>query len=183
MDDRLRISDADREHAAERLREHFADGRLTSDELDDRLAAVFSARTAGDLRRVRADLPGPAPAGHAPPGPGAPGAGSRWPGARWPGRPRAAAAYGRRGVAFRRRPRILPLVLVALLLAVLIPGAFAVAFKAVLLVVLVSWLLLCVGGAIAALRFRRHVRRFWRSGGGGAGWQQHWQQYQDQWRR
>ncbi len=57
VDDRIRISDADREHAAARLRDHFAEGRLTRPELDERIMAVLTARTAGDLRRALADLP------------------------------------------------------------------------------------------------------------------------------
>ena len=55
--DQIRASDADREQAAASLRDHFADGRLTRPELDERLAAALSARTAGDLRRLMADLP------------------------------------------------------------------------------------------------------------------------------
>ena len=50
-DDRIRVSDADRDRAAARLREHFADGRLSSDELDERIAAALTAKTAGDVRR------------------------------------------------------------------------------------------------------------------------------------
>jgi DNA-binding PadR family transcriptional regulator len=51
------VSDADRELAAARLREHFAVGRLTHAELDERLTAALTARTAGDLRGLLADLP------------------------------------------------------------------------------------------------------------------------------
>ena len=61
--DRIRISDHDREHATARLCDHFAEGRLTREELDERITAALSARTAGDLRRVMADLPGPRPGG------------------------------------------------------------------------------------------------------------------------
>jgi len=61
MDDRLRASDADRDRAAAQLHVHFAAGRLTPGELDDRLTAALAARTFGDLRRALADLPGPAP--------------------------------------------------------------------------------------------------------------------------
>ncbi len=57
LDDRIRVSDADREHAAAQLRDHFAEGRLTRDELDERIIAILTARTTGDLRRVLADLP------------------------------------------------------------------------------------------------------------------------------
>ena len=60
-DDRIRISDADRERATARLREHYAEGRLTREELDERITAALNARIIGDLRRVMADLPGPAP--------------------------------------------------------------------------------------------------------------------------
>ena len=58
----LRASDAEREHHAELLREHAAQGRLTVDELDERLDRVYAARTLGDLAPVVADLPDlPAP--------------------------------------------------------------------------------------------------------------------------
>jgi DNA-binding PadR family transcriptional regulator len=60
-DDRIRISDADRERATARLRDHYAEGRLTREELDERVTAALNARIIGDLRRVMADLPGPAP--------------------------------------------------------------------------------------------------------------------------
>ena len=57
--DRIRISDRDRERATARLCDHFAEGRLTREELDERITAALNARTAGDLRRVMADLPEP----------------------------------------------------------------------------------------------------------------------------
>lgn len=53
----LRVSDEDRERAAHSLREHFAAGRLTQDELDERLEAVYTARTHGELAKLTADLP------------------------------------------------------------------------------------------------------------------------------
>ena len=62
----LRVSDADREQAAEVLRQAAGDGRITFDELDQRLEAAYGARTYGDLTEVTADLPAP---GEAPPGP------------------------------------------------------------------------------------------------------------------
>lgn len=64
MDDRFRISDADRDRAAALLRDHFAAGRLTPSELDERLTAALAAKTFGDLRLVLADLPGPVPVLH-----------------------------------------------------------------------------------------------------------------------
>ena len=54
----LRASDADREQVAERLRHATAEGRLTADELEERLEAVFAALTYGELDALVADLPG-----------------------------------------------------------------------------------------------------------------------------
>ncbi|HKA95790.1 MAG TPA: DUF1707 domain-containing protein, partial [Streptosporangiaceae bacterium] len=42
MDDRIRVSDADRDRVAARLRDHFAEGRLTQDELDERISAALA---------------------------------------------------------------------------------------------------------------------------------------------
>lgn len=171
-DDSIRISDADRERAAAQLRDHYAEGRLTSDELDHRLAEVLSATTFGGLRTIMADLPGPVPsaarwrAPGAPGAPGEPGPGPYGPQQAWHGPPWARRRGGR--PAFRRRPRIWPLALVLLIMAVVIPGAFGLAFKVVLLTVLVTWLVACVAGLFAVLRFRRHARRFWTSGPGAA---------------
>jgi hypothetical protein len=53
----MRVSDAEREAAAAELREHFASGRLNQDELDERLASVFAAKTRGDLNALFTDLP------------------------------------------------------------------------------------------------------------------------------
>ncbi|WP_129840010.1 DUF1707 domain-containing protein [Streptomyces sp. RFCAC02] len=53
----LRASDQDREHVVEILRSAAGDGRLTVDELDERLEAALSARTFGDLAPLTADLP------------------------------------------------------------------------------------------------------------------------------
>jgi Domain of unknown function (DUF1707) len=55
----LRVSDADREQAAEVLRQAAGDGRLTLDELDERLATAYAAKTYADLESVTSDLPGP----------------------------------------------------------------------------------------------------------------------------
>jgi DNA-binding PadR family transcriptional regulator len=56
-DDRIRVSDRDRERAIARLRDSFAEGRLTREELDERITAALDAQTVGDLRRITADLP------------------------------------------------------------------------------------------------------------------------------
>jgi Domain of unknown function (DUF1707) len=57
-DPRIRASDADRERTASLLREHHAQGRLTSEEFNDRLDRAFAAKTIGDLDALLADLPG-----------------------------------------------------------------------------------------------------------------------------
>ena len=65
MNDRppaVRASDADRERVARMLSDHGAAGRLTPDELDERLDAAYAARTQEDLDRLLDDLPrAPAP--------------------------------------------------------------------------------------------------------------------------
>ncbi len=58
----LRASDADRERTATLLREHTGDGRLTPEELSDRLDAAYAARTVAELDALTSDLPAtPAP--------------------------------------------------------------------------------------------------------------------------
>jgi hypothetical protein len=58
---------ADRERAVGVLRAGFAEGRLSQDELDDRLGRAYSARTYGELWALTADLPaGPFPSTHGP---------------------------------------------------------------------------------------------------------------------
>jgi DUF1707 SHOCT-like domain len=52
-----KASDADREAALERLRDAFADGRLTEEELDQRTRAALAGRTAAELERLLIDLP------------------------------------------------------------------------------------------------------------------------------
>jgi Domain of unknown function (DUF1707) len=53
----IRVSDADRDAVAAQLREHYAQGRLTLDELNDRLDRAFSSRTNFELAAVTSDLP------------------------------------------------------------------------------------------------------------------------------
>ena len=72
-DPRMRASDADRDRAASALREHHAVGRLTAEEFNERLDAVYVAKTMGDLDELLSDLPAadsyqlPVPSGKAPP--------------------------------------------------------------------------------------------------------------------
>jgi uncharacterized protein DUF1707 len=68
MDDHIRTAEADRERVAARLREHYAEGRLSAEEFEERLAAALSATTFADLRQTLTDLPEP----EAGPGPGGP---------------------------------------------------------------------------------------------------------------
>ena len=53
----MRASDAEREQAADALREHYAAGRLSAEEFGERLDAVYAASTAGELEQLRHDLP------------------------------------------------------------------------------------------------------------------------------
>ena len=55
----LRASDADRERTAERLRLASGEGRLTAEELEERLERAFGARTDTELEPLVADLPTP----------------------------------------------------------------------------------------------------------------------------
>jgi len=77
----LRIGHEERDAAASDLGEHYVAGRLTLDELHERLGAVFAAKTYGQLARIMADLPGlRRPTGHQgwrPPQPA-------WAGVYWP---------------------------------------------------------------------------------------------------
>jgi Domain of unknown function (DUF1707) len=149
MNDRIRISDADREQVAARLREHFAEGRITPDELDERISAVFAAKTYGDLRHVLADLPDSAPSAPLAPQPGQTGP--------WGG------PQGPQWMVYRRRPRFLPLMLLALIAALVVPGVGWV-FLAFFQFLLVAGLIATVAVAFAAARFRRRVRRSLQSG-------------------
>jgi hypothetical protein len=57
----LRVSDAEREATVVRLREAGGEGRLTLEELAERVEAADAARTRGDLAVLTADLPIGAP--------------------------------------------------------------------------------------------------------------------------
>ena len=66
--DRLRASHEDRDRVIEMLRVAAGDGRLTVEELDERVEIAFSARTYGELAALTSDLPATGQA-VAPPGP------------------------------------------------------------------------------------------------------------------
>ena len=53
----LRVADADREQLIEELREHAGAGRLTSEELEERIGGAYAASTRADLDALRVDLP------------------------------------------------------------------------------------------------------------------------------
>ena len=57
----LRASDADRERVAKILHDAMGEGRLTIDELDERLQRTYASKTLGDLVPLTADLPVPGP--------------------------------------------------------------------------------------------------------------------------
>jgi hypothetical protein len=141
MDDSIRVSDADRDRVTAQLRDHFAAGRITPGELDERLSAALNAKTFGNLRRIMADLPGPVPA---PPGAAPPPL-------------RATPAW-----AVRRRPPFPPLILLALLAALLIPGTGWL-LAAFINMILLFWLMTFAASAVALGRpqRRRHHHGGW----------------------
>ena len=139
MDDSIRVSDTDRDRVTAQLRDHFAAGRITPGELDERLSAALNAKTFGDLRRIMADLPGPVPASLGAPPP-----------------LRATPAW-----AVRRHRPFPPLILLALLTALLIPGTGWL-LAAFVNVILLFWLMTFVVGAFA---FGRSQRRWHHHGG------------------
>lgn len=57
----LRVSDAERQAAAQQIGVAWAEGRLDDAEYDRRLAQAFAAVTYGDLDQLFVDLPGPPP--------------------------------------------------------------------------------------------------------------------------
>lgn len=88
----VRVSDTERDAVAAQLREHYAQGRLSLEELNERLDRVFASRTRADLNAVTADLPYAPPRGVLPSdgikraryGPGGPG-GQGWSRQDWSG--------------------------------------------------------------------------------------------------
>lgn len=58
----VRIGTAEREQAMQRLSEHFAAGRLSVAEFDERSGLIAAAVTRGDLAPVFSDLPAAIPA-------------------------------------------------------------------------------------------------------------------------
>jgi hypothetical protein len=52
-----RASDAERDRIVDALQRHFADGRLSDEEFDERVDKVLRARTLRELYELTADLP------------------------------------------------------------------------------------------------------------------------------
>jgi hypothetical protein len=111
----LRISDAEREAAVSALGEHYAAGRLTREEYDERADRALKARTAAEVAPLFTDLPAPHP--YARPAPRTarpvPGPSVSWPAYRAP---------------VRRGPRLpwVPLLFIVIGLAVLLKAPFLV---------------------------------------------------------
>ena len=139
MDDRMRASDADREAVAAKLRDHYAEGRLTQEELDERVSVALTAKTFGELRTLTTDLPGPAPVP-----------------------PRTLARPSRGGPPqwrhHRHRTPVPLFVLIALLLVLASGGGWAL--FAVFRVILVFWLVMMLTRFVIGLVYRRR-HRYW----------------------
>ncbi|GAA2104439.1 DUF1707 SHOCT-like domain-containing protein [Actinomadura alba] len=161
--DHLRVGDAERDEVAVSLHDHFAQGRLSREELDERLEAALGAKTAGDLREVTRDLPDPRARsgwrdGGKEPWPGhGPGA------VRAHGMPHHAAPWHggppRWDHRRHRRRGFAPPLIGLLLIAVMIAGPGWV-FAGVLKAVLIGWLILAGAGLFAHRRWHRlHAHR------------------------
>lgn len=109
----LRVSDAEREHAADVLRRAAGDGRITFEELDERLAAAYAAKTYGELAAITEDLPEtgpqpPAPSVTAPRPPIDTAAASRFPESRIGGTPGSAISVAVMSEAHRSGGWVVP---------------------------------------------------------------------------
>ena len=106
----LRVSDADRDQVAEVLRDAAGQGRLTLDELDQRLENAYAAKTYADLETVTRDLPAPGTAASAGT---APGTTTGFPGARVGGTPGSKVSVAIMSEARRSGQWVVPDVYVA----------------------------------------------------------------------
>jgi hypothetical protein len=97
----IRASHADREAVVTVLRDAFVAGRLALNEFDERTSAAYAGQTWGELRVLTADLPQTPEIGVDPPAP--------------PDGPPAVTERAATGVRNRRRPRLWPVTLVAVL--------------------------------------------------------------------
>ena len=125
---RVRIGDAERDRAVTALGDHYAAGRITREEFDERLERAWDAKTAHDLSPLFADLPG----SHNIDSP-----------VRTGGRDTVGFSdrTGRRVVSPRRRPSGPPvklILLIALILMLVTPVPFIVLVLGVFLVVAIG---------------------------------------------
>jgi Domain of unknown function (DUF1707) len=109
-----RIGDAERDVAIKALGEHYAAGRLTKEEYDERADVALRARFDSDLRHLFLDLPRT--------GPGMPSRGSYQPGVR-------------RGPSWRHSP-LVPLLTVAVVVIAVANGPWW-------LLLILGWLWWC----------------------------------------
>lgn len=152
----VRAGTADREAAVFRLREHYAEGRLTLAEFQDRLASAYRAQTISDLHRLTSDLPG---YGLLASGTGYPPAGD----SPRPGRPPVAGRS--RGWAQVARRVLLGLGLATTGLAVaVVLAALYVLHSGVLAAVLLALLALAAAGAAVLAGLAWLATRIWRRG-------------------
>ncbi len=152
----LRVGDADREAVAAALREHYAQGRLTLEEFNERIEAAFAATMRSQLSALTRDMPPVATPAAAAAGAGAASTAARAPVAS-PGfqRERARHEHGPRS-----RPRL-----------GLFPALIA-AFTTWLLIVGLHLSLFPLPGKLAIFLLvfgvvRGVFRRIWRSGRAG----------------
>ena len=154
----LRIGDAERTAAADELAEHYAQGRLSTEEHHERLDRIWEARTPSDLTPVFSDLPGSAyqrpPAYAAADRPGVGQERPRRGQAPFPGPPFGRPPFGRppyggpgrwhgtsrARLGFRALPVLLKLVLVALLVVLVLANL------PLILIGLVVWMVLAHQG-------------------------------------
>jgi hypothetical protein len=168
----LRIGDAERLAAVTALGDHFAAGRLDQNELDERTATAFAARTFADLEPLFADLPDPHPKRPAYTQPATTGwpppVSGRWPPAEsrqgWPPpRQGGLAGWGARVLPAVPLPLLVLGAMVLVSLLMLVAVAATVVFRVPFVLIPVFWML--------AARSGRRAR-----GGGRSDWRQ------DRWR-
>ncbi|GAA4202826.1 DUF1707 SHOCT-like domain-containing protein [Microbispora amethystogenes] len=163
----LRIGDRERDEVMRILHDAFAQGRITREELDERLDTTLAARTEEDLRRVTSDLLPGFRAAAPPPGPPYPWQHHHRHGHHGYGHPAAwrpyAAAWGPPHAAHwagARRPRVgppvLPIVAAVVLVVAFVSGHAWPLFLVAKLLFL-AWLVTTV------LRLARHRHRPHRS--------------------
>ncbi|WP_066364346.1 DUF1707 SHOCT-like domain-containing protein [Herbidospora mongoliensis] len=149
----LRIGDKERDEVTAFLHDAFAQGRITREELDERLDVTLAAKTAGNLGAVLADLPGgqgvgapKAPPVQVPPGIDMGNWGYHL--ARPPKRASACARGRGPGMA-----PFVPLIVVAIIVMIATGAVFTV-FK----ILFFLWIISLVAGAAGRHGRRTHTR-------------------------